>query len=142
MPFVFGVMMDRVGVGITLILFSIINTIGQFVVWYGAKINNFIVMLAGRIIFGFTGDAMSVAQSAMITLWFSGAELNFAFAIAVSTGRIASILNSYTAPWLYRNWGLDFLCLTSSLLCVVSLVNGVACYLLEVYAERAFKKVK
>ena len=36
MPFVFGIMMDKIGVGITLVLFSIINTIGQFVVWYGA----------------------------------------------------------------------------------------------------------
>ena len=68
--------------------------------------------------------------------------MNFAFAIAVSTGRIASILNSYTAPWLYDNWGLDFFCLTSALICVVSLVNGVACYLLEIYADNTYKKIK
>ena len=61
MPFVFGVMMDKIGVGITLVLFSIINTFGVFVVWYGAKITSFNMMIAGRIIFGFTGDAMSVA---------------------------------------------------------------------------------
>ena len=61
MPFVFGVMMDKIGVGITLVLFSVINTFGVFVVWYGAKITSFNMMIAGRIIFGFTGDAMSVA---------------------------------------------------------------------------------
>jgi hypothetical protein len=61
MPFVFGFMMDKIGVGITLVLFSIINTFGTFVVWYGAKKLDFNMMIAGRIIFGFTGDAMSVA---------------------------------------------------------------------------------
>jgi MFS family permease len=100
------------------------------------------MMIAGRIIFGFTGDAMSVAQSAMITIWFSGAELNFAFAIAVSTGRIASIINSYTAPWLYDSYGLEFFCLTSSLCCLVSLFNGVGAYILEIYATRSYNKVK
>ena len=61
MPFVFGIMMDKIGVGITLVIFSIINTAGQFVVWYGAKTLDFDIMVVGRIIFGFTGDAMSVA---------------------------------------------------------------------------------
>ena len=42
----------------------------------------------------------------MITVWFKGSELNLAFAVAVSTGRLASILNSYTAPWLYDDYGL------------------------------------
>ena len=61
MPFVFGMMMDKIGVRITLVIFSFINTFGQFVVWYGAKYEMFNVMIIGRIIFGFTGDAMSVA---------------------------------------------------------------------------------
>ena len=61
MPFVFGMMMDKIGVPITLIMFSVINTFGQFVVWIGAYSDQYIIMLVGRIIFGFTGDAMSVA---------------------------------------------------------------------------------
>ena len=78
----------------------------------------------------------------MITVWFSGAELNFAFAIAVATGRIASIINSYTAPWLYEGWSLEFFCLTSALLCVVSLLNGVGCYILDFYATAKFNSAK
>jgi len=85
---------------------------------------------------------MSVAQSAMLTIWFSGAEMNFAFALCVSTGRIASIINSYTAPWLYSNYSLELFCLTSAMLCCVSLLNGVGCYVLDLYAEAKFKKVK
>jgi hypothetical protein len=67
--------------------------------------------------------------------------MNFAFAIAVATGRIASIINSYTAPWLYNGWGLEFFCLTSAELCLVSLCNGVGCYILDIYANRSLKKV-
>ena len=76
----------------------------------------------------------------MITIWFTGTELNFAFALAVATGRIASILNSFTAPWLYRDYGLEFFCLMSAYLCVISLLNGVGCYILDMYAIKSYKK--
>ena len=76
----------------------------------------------------------------MITIWFTGTELNFAFALAVATGRIASILNSYTAPWLYSDYSLEFFCLMSAYLCVISLLNGVGCYFLDIYAIKSYKK--
>ena len=61
MPVLGGMLMDSIGIRIGLFTFTLINTIGQFVVWYGTYKNQFWVMLVGRTIFGFTGDAMAVA---------------------------------------------------------------------------------
>lgn len=50
-------------------------------------------MLAGRFVFGLGGECMTVAQSAIVTAWFKGAELAFAFGINLSVARVGSFIN-------------------------------------------------
>ena len=96
----------------------------------------FEVMLVGRIIFGFTGDAIGVAESTIVALWFCGSELNFAFGLCRSTARIGSIFNSYTVPWIYDNYGLGMLCFSSAMVCLFSLINSIISYFVHVYAYK------
>lgn len=93
-------------------------------------------MLVGRAIFGFTGDAMAVAQQYIITKWFKGSEIAFAFAISTSFGRLGSTLNSYTVPWLYDEYGLIFLCFVGSCTCAWSLLNGIFLVCVDKIADR------
>jgi len=56
-------------------------------------------MMAGRLIFGFGGENMTVGQMAVITSWFKGAELNFAFGLNLSVARLGSSVNGPVENW-------------------------------------------
>lgn len=73
-------------------------TIGQFVFALGGLQNKFWLMLVGRAIFGLGGECMSVAQSAIVSRWFKGKELSFAFGLNLSVARLGSVLNGIILP--------------------------------------------
>ena len=49
--------------------------------------------MLGRFIFGLGGECMTVAQSAIVSSWFAGKELSFAFGLNLSVARIGSSIN-------------------------------------------------
>lgn len=59
--------------------FSIIMLIGQLVFSIGVSFNDWGVMLTGRFIYGLAGDNIAIAKTALITLYFAGGEISFAF---------------------------------------------------------------
>ena len=64
--------MDKLGIRLGVVIFTLILTIGQLVVAIGAINNNFVTMLIGRCIFGVGGENMLVGQYAIISNWFMG----------------------------------------------------------------------
>ncbi len=48
-------------------------------------------MLVGRLVFGFGGESISVAQSAMIERWFREGELALALGVGLSVARLGSV---------------------------------------------------
>ena len=50
-------------------------------------------MMLGRLIFGLGGECMVVAKSTIISSWFSGSELSFAFGVNLSFARVGSSIN-------------------------------------------------
>jgi len=65
-------------------------------------------MLIGRVIFGLGGESMSVAQSAIVSAWFKGKELAFAFGFNMSVSRLGSVINSSTVPAIFSAYGLGW----------------------------------
>ena len=61
LPFFGGVMLDKLGIRVGLILFTVVLTAGQFVFMMGGYRDKFWLMLVGRVIFGLGGESMSVA---------------------------------------------------------------------------------
>jgi MFS family permease len=55
-------------------------------------------MLTGRGIFGLGGECMSVSQSAIISQWFKGKELSFAFGVTLCVARCGSYINGWALP--------------------------------------------
>lgn len=47
---------------------------------------------------------MSVAQAAIISVWFKGKELNLAMGINISLARLAAVANGIVVPNLYDNY--------------------------------------
>ena len=51
-----------------------------------------------RLIFGFGGESLNIAQFALISQWFSNDEIAFAMGICMGVARIASALNEIISP--------------------------------------------
>ena len=71
LPMAGGMLVDRWGVNMSLNLFACLILAGQVIVAAGCALSSLPIMLLGRAIFGLGGESISVAQSAMITQWFS-----------------------------------------------------------------------
>jgi len=53
-------------------------------------------------LFALGGECMSVAQSAIVSVWFRGKELNLALGLNVSIARLAGVVNGIIVPHLYE----------------------------------------
>jgi MFS family permease len=120
------------------LLFTTVLTIGQFVFAMGGTQNNYHLMLAGRAIFGLGGECMSVAQSAIISVWFKGNELSFAMGLNLSVSRLGSVLNGIVLPRIVASQdGLIGRALFVGFgVCVFSLLMGFCLVLVDYLADR------
>lgn len=107
---------------IGLILFTVVLTIGQLVFTIGGYRNSYAIMMLGRFIFGLGGESMTVAQSAIVSSWFAGKELSFAFGINLSVARIGSSINGPVETHLSENVSVGFALLVGFFICVFSLL--------------------
>ena len=80
LPLLGGTLVDRAGLYFSLNLFSLLILLGQITFALGCQFDSFYVMLLGRLIFGFGGESISVAQSALIERWFQSKELALGWA--------------------------------------------------------------
>ena len=80
---------DRKG----LVGFTVILTIGQLIFAIGGTEKTYWIMVLGRFVFGLGGECMTVAQSAIVSQWFKGNELQFAFGVNLSVARVGSFIN-------------------------------------------------
>lgn len=93
------------------------------------------MLLVGRIIFGMGGESMGVAQSAMVSKWFKGAELSFALGLNICVSRLGSVLNAAVVPAVYESSGLGIALLVGFLVCIYSLVNAFGLICLDKKSE-------
>lgn len=77
------------------------------------------VALAGRVIFGMGTESMGVAQSVILTHFFSGGEIAFALALNVTSARIGAILNNWVSPYVSATIGVSAAFLVGLVLCLV-----------------------
>ena len=79
-------------------------------------------MMIGRFIFGLGGDCMTVGQSAIISSWFKGNELNFAFGLRLSVARLAATINGPVEDWASNAYSVGFGLMIGFGICVLSLI--------------------
>ena len=82
------------------------------------------MMIAGRIIFGMGGESMGVAQAAIVSLWFKGSELAFAFGLIMTIACFGSVINASTVPYIYDLHGLGPALAIGFVVCLFSLANA------------------
>lgn len=93
-------------------------------------------MMVGRFIFGLGGESMTVAQSAIVSSWFAGKELSFAFGINLSVARIGSSINGPVETSLANNVSVGFALLVGFFICCFSLVMGFLLVGIDIWAAK------
>lgn len=94
--------------GVTLIAITI--TIGIFVVWTGVMLGGrpgYNVLVLGRTIYGLGGESVFVGVDILVTKWFQGAEIGFAYGLIQAAGQAGSFTALYSVPTLVKGWGGD-----------------------------------
>jgi len=135
LPFLGGYFVDKFGVRICMIVFTSFIACGQVVFAFGLSIKSWPVMLVGRVIFGFGGESLSVANSAILADWFEGKELAFAFGLNLSIARLGSVINNLVSPALANGVDLQFALWFSAILCGAS----VGCALILAPIDKAME---
>ena len=85
-----GILADRYGAAVVGLYTATICFLGAILT---AVSGNFVVMAAGRLLFGIGGDALFVAMLVAVGRWFSGAQVSFALALFYSLARVGSYLS-------------------------------------------------
>ena len=140
LPFFGGVLVDRVGARTALLLFGSFITMGQCLLALGASSKSFTLMLVGRIVFGFGGESLTVAQSAIVSLWFKGRELAFALGVNLSIARLGGTINNQLSPFWANAQGLTFALWFGVIMCGVSITATLILIPIDVAAEKRSKK--
>jgi MFS family permease len=91
-----GILIDRIGIKKSLLLFSILILLGAILTAFKAS---FYMMVAGRSLVGLGAESQIVAVTTALARWFKGKELSFAFGINLTIARMASIAADNSPSW-------------------------------------------
>lgn len=131
LPFFGGYFVDKWGVRPCLFLFTGFLTVGQAVFAFGLSIKSWPIMLAGRVIYGFGGESLSVANAAVLSVWFKGKELAFAFGLNLSIARLGSVINNLVSPQLANGVGIQFAFWFGVFLCAGSMASVIGVSIID-----------
>ena len=98
LPFFGGYVVDSFGAPVCLGGFAFLCWVGQLTFAVGAAVKRWPIMLIGRTVYGFGGESICVAYSTLLSQWFAGREVAFAFGVALAIGRLGSVLNNLVSP--------------------------------------------
>ena len=119
-----------------LILFTVVLTIGQLIFAIGGYQNSYLIMMLGRFVFGLGGESMTVSQSAIVSNWFQGKELSFAFGINLSVARIGSSINGPVETYYADNVSVGFALLVGFFICCFSLLMAFLLVGIDMWAAK------
>jgi len=93
-------------------------------------------MIIGRVVFGLGGECMTVAQSAVVSQWFKGKELSFAFGINLSIARLGSVANGFVVPAVAKDGDLGKAFMVGFYICLFSLLMAFCLVAVDRYADK------
>jgi MFS family permease len=125
LPFFGGYFIDRLGVRVCMLTFAMCITIGQLIFALGLSVKSWPIMFLGRIVYGFGGENLGVANSAILSVWFEGKELAFAFGLNLSIARLGSVINNLVSPAIANGINIQFALWFGVILCGTSIVSVI-----------------
>jgi MFS family permease len=134
-----GFLLDKLGVRKAGSLYAFLILAGSLLTSLSAG-NSFVLMLIGRMIFGFGSEATLLVTNKVIAKWFKGKELGFAFGLNITVMRLGTILAlntsaqiaGWTGSWRWSVWAGSIVMLVAFVLFLVYLMRDK-----ELDAERS-----
>jgi len=96
-------------------------------------------MLLGRFVFGVGGDSFFVGKATIVSSWFKGGELAFAFGITLSVGRLGSMVNGLVINRLVEIGGVPYALYVGFYVCVASILGTVCVISIDYWAQKRDK---
>ncbi|NIM89454.1 MAG: MFS transporter [Candidatus Aminicenantes bacterium] len=124
-----GFLLDRLGIRKAGTFYVFLILLGSIITSLAAG-KSFLIMLIGRIVFGFGSEATLLVTNKVIARWFKGKELGFAYGLNITVMRLGTILafNSAaqiadaTGTWRWSVWVGTIVMFVSFILFLVYLV--------------------
>ena len=116
--------------------FSYLLTCGQILFTIGIMLKSWSIMYFGRLTFGLGSDSFVVSNCALLSTWFHGKELAFAFAVNLAVSRAGSVMGNLLLPHIADHVSLVFASWFSVILCVCSIFMVMLVYPVEKYIEK------
>ncbi len=136
--FIGGVLVDRLGVRKSSIIFSSIVAVGVGLV--AVFYDNWRIILVGRFLLGLGAEPLYVAMNVMIARWFKGKELAFAFALSLVFMRLGTIFSFTSGESIAKYFGrYQATLLAALILCGFSLLMNFIFNLLDMRGEKVLK---
>ncbi|CAD8096870.1 unnamed protein product [Paramecium sonneborni] len=140
LPFFGGILIDKIGVRVSILIFSSILILGQSIVVIGGYTLSYGTMLAGRCIFGIGSESLNAAQAAIMSQWFQGGQVSLALGLCLSIPKLGSAMNSLVSPLIQANHGeLGFTFLVGLFIVIFSWFCGLVLIYLDKKNEELMK---
>lgn len=127
-------------------VFAALIMLGQLIFAIGMTMSDvssgWYVMFVGRTVFGFGGESLSVAMSAMIAQWFTGKELAMALGVNLALARVGSVINDLASQAIAEKWPIYWALWAGLGVCVISFGATVWGYYIDVNAVSVLAKNK
>jgi len=94
MVLVGGILLDIIGVRKAGTIFAALCAIGVVITASGST---FLIMLAGRLVYGLGSESLIITMDKILSRWFKGKELAFAFGLLITIARLGTIAALNTA---------------------------------------------
>jgi MFS family permease len=93
-----GIILDKLGIRLTGLIFVCIASAGAFLVFLGGSGHRFGLMIVGMAMFGLGLETCCVMVQKVIVKWFKGKEMSLGFAVNMGVGRLGSGLTIMAGP--------------------------------------------
>eukprot|EP01012_Entosiphon_sulcatum_P037961 TRINITY_DN4896_c0_g1_i2.p1 TRINITY_DN4896_c0_g1~~TRINITY_DN4896_c0_g1_i2.p1 ORF type:complete len:586 (-),score=68.17 TRINITY_DN4896_c0_g1_i2:192-1925(-) len=144
LPFLGGYWVDRYGTSKTMTIFALLCVAGAFLVAVGVQSKSYMMVLAGRVLFGLGGESLSVAQAKVVALWFQGAEFAMALGVNLCVERLGSVATENFSPWIASSYSVEWVfwlgfgASTLCIICAILLVMLANCSHISGAAEQEY----
>ncbi|GMF09441.1 unnamed protein product [Phytophthora lilii] len=98
------------------------------------------MMLFGRVIFGFGGESLGVAQGTLVASWFKNSELALALGINLSVARLGSVINNELSPVVAQASSVSTALWVGVIMCIASTFTVLLVIPIDKRAEKRTKE--
>lgn len=119
-----------------MLLFASLIALGQAIFALGVSAKSWILMDLGNIVMGLGGESYTVANSALLSEWFKGAELAFAFGVNLSLAKLGSVINDLSSPKLAEDVDVVFAFWFGVILCATAIGSVLVVFPIDVYVTK------